>query len=182
MEHGGDDDANYDCYTWNNPQKVGTENRGNGKRKKNRGHTEYNTVNIEKNTVVHNIKVCSLLQFLSNCLEKEREYESWVVRVSWTKKKNMSWTERADPDLEFSFSILLLLYRLYSLVLSSQVRIEFVRPPSMESVNFHLSLYFRGYCSNSMSLPLHVFNQLLIKKWHFNRILLSLSMLHANYW
>ena len=63
-----------------------------------------------------NTKVYLLLHFLSGRREKN---EAWkVASVSWTKRNNMPWGERADRDLEFSFwfSIVVLWYLFASLV------------------------------------------------------------------
>ena len=58
-------------------------------------------------------KVYSLLHFFSCNREKETEYDSWVDRISWRKRKNILWKERVrerervrkkvDTKLKFSF-------------------------------------------------------------------------------
>ena len=48
------------------------------------------------------LKVYLQLQFAGSHWEKEREYGSWVQRVSSAKRNNVSWWEkRTDTDLEF---------------------------------------------------------------------------------
>ena len=55
-------------------------------------------------TLFTNTKVYSLLQFLSSCQEKEREYESCVDCMSWTKR-NMSWRKRKSRHRPWIFML-----------------------------------------------------------------------------
>ena len=83
-----------------------------------------------------NTKIYSLLHFLSRSQENEREYESWVNSVNWTKRKT-SWRERESWHRPWIFFLYFLM-----LVSSSQVHIcetPFRSSPQNRGHNFWLS-------------------------------------------
>ena len=94
--------------------------------------------------VDHALRIFSLLHILSSNCEKEKAYENWVDRVSWTKS-NLSWEETEKRHRLWIFFH----------VSSSNSHTSFVKGLVLTTI--HLGSYFLTICTLSWRVFILVF-------------------------
>ena len=112
-------------------------------------------MNVQSSVLEKKTEDYSILQFLSCRRKKEREYESWVDRVSWTRTTRHEEKERADTDFGFSAGFSVGVRACFFTGFASGVRPLFGPHTKMEAVIFIcLDIFAAG--AQLASVPLRV--------------------------
>ena len=128
-------------------------------------------MNTGNSALVYYTKVYSLLQFVSSHWKKEREYESWVHYVSWTKRNNMSWVKRKNrhrPWIFFLYFLVVLTCLFIGLIFTCVHLVceaPFQNSPQNGVRNFYLTLYHPGWCSTDCLYLITSSSQLPQTEW-----------------